>query len=202
VDWKRSGQEPAGRFPANVIHDGSDEVLAEFAKYGAGGGGSFSKSGVRAERGNPVYGKPNTTRHSPDNYGDTGTAARFFYTAKASKDDRNDGLHDYEHTEAADMVDREPGSDGMNSPRAGAGRTSGAKNHHPTVKPTSLMRYLVRLVTPKGGLVLDPFAGSGTTLIAAYREDCRAIGIELDPDYFKMASHRIDKATAQLRLEL
>ena len=73
---------------------------------------------------------------------------------------------------------------------------------HPTVKPTSLMRYLVRLVTPKGGLVLDPFAGSGTTLIAAYREDCRAIGIELDPDYFKMAAHRIDKATAQLRLDL
>jgi DNA modification methylase len=64
------------------------------------------------------------------------------------------------------------------------------------------MRYLVRLVCPKGGLVLDPFAGSGTTLIAAYREDCRSIGIELDPDYFKMASHRIDKATAQLRLEL
>jgi len=100
------------------------------------------------------------------------------------------------------MVEREPDSAGMNSPRAGAGRTSGAKNHHPTVKPTSLMRYLVRLVTPKSGLVLDPFAGSGTTLIAAYREDCRAIGIELDPDYFRMAAHRIDKATAQLRLDL
>jgi len=130
-------------------------------------------------------------------HGAAASQSRIHYTAKASKDDRNDGLWDYDHTDAADMVDREPGT-GLFMPS----RTSRAKNHHPTVKPTSLMRYLVRLVTPKSGLVLDPFAGSGTTLIAAYREDCRAIGIELDPEYHQMASHRIDNATAQLRLPL
>jgi site-specific DNA-methyltransferase (adenine-specific) len=192
---------PSARFPANVIHDGSDEVLAEFAKYGE----SKSTGGRIGKKTNTVIGRNTAVgqyQAGDPGFGDTGTAARFFYTAKASKDDRNDGLHDYAHTDAAEMVDREPDSDGMNSPRAGAGRTSGAKNHHPTVKPTSLMRYLVRLVTPKGGTVLDPFAGSGTTLIAAYREDCQGIGIELDPEYFKMASHRIDRATAQLRLEL
>jgi DNA modification methylase len=202
VPGSSASAAPAGRWPGNLIHDGSDEVLAEFAKYGERHGGDHVRN-VSKE----VHNRTNSmgkcsNDYTTGGYNDAGTAARFFYTAKASKDDRNDGLHDYEHTNAADMVDREPGSDGMNSPRAGAGRTSGAKNHHPTVKPTSLMRYLVRLVTPKGGLVLDPFAGSGTTLIAAYREDCRAIGIELDPEYFKMANHRIDRATSQLRLDL
>jgi len=190
-------QQPPGRWPANVIHSGDNEVLAEFAKYGERKTGNVKPYEEKGASWFTSH-KVRDVNHSAS----TGTAARFFYTAKASKDDRNDGLYDYEHTDAADMVDREPDSAGMNSPRAGAGRTSGAKNQHPTVKPTSLMRYLVRLVCPKGGLVLDPFAGSGTTLIAAYREDCRAIGIELDPDYHKMASHRIDKATAQLRLEL
>ena len=88
-------------------------------------------------------------------------ASRFFYVAKASKRDRNEGLEELEATTANAMVDREDGSAGMNSPRAGAGRTSGAKNFHPTVKPTALMRYLVKLVTPPGGTVLDPFTGSG-----------------------------------------
>jgi hypothetical protein len=199
-EGERFQSHSAGRWPANVIHDGSDEVLAEFAKYG-----ETSKTGSRTARSRAAAVKGTDwfyDNHESVEYQDTGTAARFFYTAKASKDDRNDGLHDYGHTDAAEMTDRKPDSAGLSSPRAGAGRTSGAKNHHPTVKPTSLMRYLVRLVTPKGGLVLDPFAGSGTTLIAAYREDCRAIGIELDPDYYRMASHRIDNATAQMRLAL
>lgn len=194
-----TGTAPPGRWPANICHDGSDEVLAEFAKYGESKstGGRIGKkdvSGVNvAPAGQYSAGDPG--------FGDTGTAARFFYTAKASKDDRNDGLHDWEHEQVIN-TDTPPGTKGSNSPRAGAGRLGAQKNHHPTVKPTSLMRYLVRLVTPKGGLVLDPFAGSGTTLIAAYREDCRGLGIELDPEYFKMANHRIDKATAQLRLGL
>ena len=97
--------------------------------------------------------------------GDTGTAARFFYTAKASKDDRNDGLHDYDHTDAADMVDREPGSRRHEL----AHELERAEHQAPriTIPPSSPPRSCAtwcRLVTPKGGLVLDPFAGSGTTL--------------------------------------
>jgi site-specific DNA-methyltransferase (adenine-specific) len=70
------------------------------------------------------------------------------------------------------------------------------------VKPIDLMRYLCRLVTPPGGTVLDPFAGSGSTLIAAYREGFASIGIERDKDYFEMATERVKNATAQMRLAL
>jgi site-specific DNA-methyltransferase (adenine-specific) len=91
---------------------------------------------------------------------DTGSAARFFYTAKASRDDRNDG------------------------------------NNHPTVKPTDLMRYLCRLVTPPGGLVLDPFMGSGSTGKAAMLEGFGFVGIERDPEYHAIAERRIRHAAA------
>lgn len=117
------GEETSkGRFPANLIHDGSDEVLAVFP--GAAGG----------------------------------SAARFFYCAKASKTDR------------------------------------GTDNSHPTVKPTELMRYLVRLVTPLGGTVLDPFMGSGSTGKAAVLEGFHFLGIEQDPSYFNIATERIQNA--------
>ena len=86
---------------------------------------------------------------------------------------------------------REEGSVGINDPRAGAGRTGGAKNNHPTVKPVELMRYLCRLVTPSGGVVLDPFMGSGTTGKAALLESFGFIGIELDPDHLVTAAARI-----------
>ncbi len=85
---------------------------------------------------------------------------------------------------------------GLSSPRAGAGRTSGARNVHPTVKPLALMRWLVRLVTPPGGLVLDPFAGSGTTGIACIQEQLRFIGIEREAEYVQIAEARI-AATAE-----
>jgi DNA modification methylase len=80
----------------------------------------------------------------------------------------------------------------MNSPRAGAGRTgSGRLNVHSTVKPIALMRYLCRLITPPGGIVLDPFAGSGSTVIAAVLEGFSALGLELDPDYANIARARV-----------
>ena len=142
-----------GRWPANVIHDGSDEALHYF-----------------------------------------GEPARFFYCAKTSKRDRNEGLEDFEAVDSAEMVDRVAGSAGMNSPRAGAGRTSGAKNHHPTVKPTELMRYLVRMITPPQGVVLDPFLGSGSTGKAAMYEGNRFIGIELTEEYLPIALARIQFA--------
>lgn len=122
-------------------------------------------------------------------------ASRFFYVAKANKRDRNEGLDELPDTSAGAMVERTEGTAGMNSPRAGAGRTSGAKNFHPTVKPTDLMRQLVRLVTPPGGTVLDPFTGSGSTGKAALLEGFRFVGIELTEDYLPIIEGRLHHAT-------
>jgi len=119
--------------------------------------------------------------------------SRFFYCSKASKSDRDDGVL-LAATSAAEMVDRDEDSAGMNSPRAGAGRTSGARNDHPTVKPTALMQWLVRLVTPPGGTVLDPFTGSGSTGKACMLEGFKFIGFEMDPHYCEIAEQRIAKA--------
>jgi DNA modification methylase len=111
---------------------------------------------------------------------------------KPTRRERDAGLHHLPAKTAGEATDREDGSAGLNSPRAGAGRTSGARNHHPTVKPIELMRYLCRLVTPPGGLVLDPFAGSGTTGIAALQEGLRFVGIDLDAEYARIAMARIE----------
>lgn len=119
--------------------------------------------------------------------------SRFFYCAKASKADRDDGVL-LATASAAEMVDRDADSAGINSPRAGAGRTSGARNDHPTVKPTALMQWLVRLVTPPGGTVLDPFTGSGSTGKACMLEGFEFIGFEMDPHYCEIAEQRIAKA--------
>jgi DNA modification methylase len=151
----RSAQHPAGRWPANFIHDGSGEVLELF---------------------------PNDS---------TISAARFFYCAKASRGERDAGCDALDHLSAGQCTNRQDGSAGLNSPRAGAGRTSGARNNHPTVKPIALMRYLVRLVTPPGGLVLDPFTGSGTTGLAALREGMAFVGCEQSEDYIKIATARL-----------
>ncbi len=124
-------------------------------------------------------------------YGDTGGASRFFYVAKASKAEREAGLDHLPVRTGGELTDRVDGSDGLNSPRAGAGRGGGRRNHHPTVKPIALMRYLVRLVTPTGGIVLDPFCGSGSTIAAAVLEGFNAVGIELDPDYADIARARV-----------
>ena len=120
-----------------------------------------------------------------------GGTSRFFYVAKASRDERERGCEDLPHKTAGDATDRQDGSAGLNSPRAGASRTHGARNHHPTVKPVALMRWLVRLVTPPGGLVLDPFAGSGTTGLACIKEQCRFLGIEREAEYVAIANARI-----------
>ena len=130
-----------GRWPANLIHDGSDEVLEAFPSELTSG----KPAGIKFGNNNNVYGQfaggiPVT------GFGDSGSAARFFYTAKADADDR-----------------------------------IGSK--HPTVKPVDLMQWLVRLVTPKGGLVLDPFAGTGTTAEACFREGMRCVLIERETEY-------------------
>ena len=111
-----------------------------------------------------------------------GGASRFFYCAKPPKSVTEAGLDHLLAKTGGDATDREDGSAGLNSPRAGAGRGGGAKNHHPTKKPVGLMRYLIKLITPPGGVVLDPFAGSGTTGVAALAEGFRFVGCELGGD--------------------
>ena len=162
--------EDLGRWPANVIHDGSDEVLAAFpeapgqcadVKLGNELKTSRVYGALRRERGD----EPSANSQNTGAVGfkmrpgarrlDAGSAARFFYCAKASRTDRGDG------------------------------------NSHPTVKPTALMPYLCRLVTPPGGTVLDPFTGSGSTGVAAVREGLRFIGIESQVVYLEIARQRI-----------
>lgn len=128
---------------------------------------------------------------------DYGDEDRFFYAPKASREEREAGCEHLPGRTGAEAVDREEGSAGQQNPRAGAGRTAATvKNHHPTVKPVSLMRWLCRLITPPGGLVLDPFAGSGTTGIAAVSEGFDFVGVELDPDHHAIAMARIEHAAA------
>ena len=125
-------------------------------------------------------------------FGDSGSAARFFYSAKASKADRDEGMETWDEATPGERTGgRAEGSAGIN---AYAGTRGPARNIHPTVKPTDLMRYLVRLVTPPGGLVLDPFTGSGSTGKAAVLEGMRFLGCELSPDYAAIAEARIRSA--------
>ena len=145
--------DASGRWPANLIHDGSDEVT-----------------------------------------GLLGDAARFFYCPKASKQDRNEGLDEMLQRRKAGAEFRPNHTIKAEAGESGNpyGRWDITANYHPTVKPIDLMRYLCRLVTPPDGIVLDPFTGSGSTGKAAILEGFRFIGIELDPDYCKIANTRIE----------
>lgn len=118
--------------------------------------------------------------------------ARYFYCPKANRKDRDAGLEGFDHATAGEVTGgRTEGSAGLDNPRAGAGRTSGGKNTHPTVKPTELMRYCCRLVTRPGGLILDPFAGSGSTGRGAVAEGFQFIGFEMDEEHTRIANARI-----------
>jgi site-specific DNA-methyltransferase (adenine-specific) len=173
----------------------SDEVLAGFPQTG---GGAFKGANARTRNNGLGLGTTETrggASNAPDCYGDSGSAARFFYCAKASKRDRDEGLdgmpegqysHDGRHTPIENPYQR---------------NNSIARNPHPTVKPTALMRYLVRLVTPPGGIVLDPFMGSGSTGKAAALEGFSFVGIELDAEYLEIARRRIEHAQMQPTLD-
>jgi site-specific DNA-methyltransferase (adenine-specific) len=182
--------EELGRWPANLIHDGSDEVVGLFPQTTSGK--AVIGSGSGAKKGQTYSGA--TTGIISSCYADTGSAARFFYCAKTSKRDRDEGLEGFEKrvvniTEGHGMggINTSKGGDGIreNRPRA---------NVHPTVKPTDLMRYLCRLVTPPGGVVLDPFMGSGSTGKAAMLEGFQFIGCELSEEYAAIATARIEAA--------
>ena len=182
-----------GRFPANVIHDGSEEVLNNFPNTEAGG--NLNK--IYKDKGH-IFGDYKV-KNEFESYGDSGSASRFFYTAKASQSERNFGLYGFEEKFTASAEFRpnhmEKALEGDNGNPYG--RWQPKKNIHPTVKPIDLMQYLVRLVTPKGGICLDPYLGSGTTAIACKSEKINYIGIELEPEYAKIAESRIKAETVQ-----
>lgn len=141
-----------GRFPSNLIHDGSDEILELFPFTKTGGGDR------RANKIGSIF-KIKETRNEPSNFeSNSGSASRFFYCAKPSKSER------------------------------------GYFNTHPTVKPLKLMEYLIKMVTPENGIVLDPFMGSGTTGIACSILGFSFIGIELEKESFDIAQNRIQNA--------
>ena len=154
LDGCRVGEE-TGRFPANLMHDGSQEVVDLF---------------------------PGENESS---------AARFFYCPKASKADRDEGCESLEEKRTAKLGGSNNDRDDLD-PVSERFRTSPSRNNHPTVKPKELMRYLCRLITPPGGVVLDPFTGSGSTGKAALMEGFSFIGIELSAEYAEIARHRIE----------
>ena len=127
-------------------------------------------------------------------YGGEGGASRFFYIAKPARSEKDAGLDHLPIRTGGEATDREEGSAGLNNPRAGSGRTGGVRNHHPTVKSVDLMRWLCRLITPRGGTVLDLFTGSGTTGIAALAEGMKFIGIERDAAFCDVAAGRLAHA--------
>lgn len=176
------GGAPEGRWPANLMHDGSEEVIALFPKE-AGQAGNVSGNEQSKTGDANCYGEFGRVPFAAR--GDSGSAARFFYCPKASREDRNDGCDG--------MAQRQLSHDGRTTPIENAYQRNAAVsgNHHPTVKPTELMRWLCRLVTPGGGLVLDPFCGSGSTGRGAIAEGRRFVGIELNPEYAEVAEARI-----------
>lgn len=181
-----SRENPPGRWPANLIHDGSDEVVGLFPDTHARGNvrASVSESGTGFIRGRNQSGGEYSRA-------DSGSAARFFYCAKASKADRDEGC---EGLAAKSRLEDVGNKFTAVDYREGKTRDVMARNHHPTVKPTDLMRYLCRLVTPPGGVVLDPFTGSGSTGKGATLEGFRFIGIEREAEYVEIAKARIAAA--------
>jgi DNA modification methylase len=169
-----------GRFPANFIHDGSDEVLELFPQNVKGEIGRVGrKSAGNYDASNYKVGVVTDT-----GIRDSGSAARFFYCAKANKKDRNEGLDGFDDKPRPTMGNGIGGQPNQ--------QIANNKNHHPTVKPTDLMRYLCRLVTPPNGTVLDPFTGSGSTGKAALLEGFSFIGIEQSEEYAAIAQARIE----------
>jgi site-specific DNA-methyltransferase (adenine-specific) len=183
--------EGLGRWPANVIHDGSDEVVDGFPTLHGSGNKSDVGEGQDKNYKASSYEISYAGRANRDYGSKGGSAARFFYCAKANKRDRNEGLDDFEARFAPTM------QDGIGGKEHNPETASKKLNHHPTVKPVDLMRYLVKLITPPGGVVLDPFMGSGSTGKGAVIEGFNFVGIEQDADYLDIARARIQWAGKQ-----
>lgn len=191
-DWKK------GRFPANVILDEvAAEMLDEQTQHLHGAG--FKRDAIRecAPTGNII------NKHAGDGnrFGDSGGASRFFYCAKASTSERNAGLDGMPLHQGPIHLDGGPWTENKTA-KSGEAKRLPRQNFHPTVKPVKLMEYLVRLITPPGGIVLDPFMGSGTTGIAAKMVGVGFVGIEIDSSYFNIAKMRIESWVLDRLLEV
>jgi len=197
---KYSQPVESGRFPSNIIFDEeAGKILDEQTGQLKSG---FMKAGTpRLMSDNPnknTYGKWNPDTVTNDTYGDKGGASRFFYCPKTSKKDRNEGLENFEGKQIGTYNAHSSDLENYGGSSLGAASMSGnnkmpqpKQNFHPTVKPTDLMLYLIRLVTPKGGTTLDPFMGSGSTGKAATRGGFDFVGVERDKEYMKIAKTRI-----------
>jgi site-specific DNA-methyltransferase (adenine-specific) len=151
--------DASGRWPANIaLDETAANILDEQSGERASTPFKATTTGAQADRQHVSFAD---LEYSGRGYTDTGGASRFFYTAKASRHDRNQGAL--------------------------------ADNTHPTVKPTELMRWLIRLVTPPGGIILDPFGGSGSTGLAARAENTRCILIEREPEYLQIIRDRLSQ---------
>jgi len=185
VDACRIGTESAaGRWPANVVLDEEAAViLDEQSGFRRPGELPATRSGVGFRgHGKGTIGSREVL--------DGGGASRFFYVAKPTRAERDRGCDALPVRSGGEATDREDDSPGTQSPRAGSGRTGGARNIHPTVKPAALITWLLKLVTPPGGVVLDPYCGSGTIYLAAEGLDLSVVGIERDPTYVEIALAR------------
>ena len=227
-EWTTTNLKPQGRFPANLIHSGEQEVLELFPETKSAG--KARTKDVTSNYEATSYGAPETRQMN--RFGDSGSAARFFksieadsewnqqveqhdafiaenpnvkvfvdnhqprafYCAKASKKDRDEGLEQMEDRVLAmsNQAKAELARGNMHDGASGVNTAKVRKNNHPTVKPTALMAYLCRLITPTGGVVLDPYMGSGSTGKAAIREGFSFVGVELDEDYYNIAKARIN----------
>jgi site-specific DNA-methyltransferase (adenine-specific) len=176
-----TSEKHTGRWPANFIHDGSEEVIDNFPNTGSSTPSEKNKNGGEFPEDNTI--KLGLKEIQRTGFQDSGSAARYFYCAKANKKDRNEGCEELEEKPSSNFGSIQEYS---NNPIK--------HNHHPTVKPTELMRYLCRLITPKNGTVLDPFMGSGSTGKAAMLEGMSFIGIELSEEYLVIARNRIKHA--------
>lgn len=176
-----------GRWPANVILDEeAARVLDEQSGELKSGGNTNAKSGFKKGYVGGELERPVTTHLQREK---TGGASRFFYVAKASKKERNAGLEGMPLVESGIKNDS-----GRGFSESDPHKKILNQNFHPTVKPIKLMRYLCKLITPPGGVVLDPFAGSGSTGVAAIKEGFQFIGIELNEEYVEIAKRRVEKA--------
>jgi len=174
----RSARNPSGRWPANLVVDEEaarvlDEVVGERPSS------HNQKPTVSA---NSLFGGG---INNGDGYRDTGGPSRFFYTAKSSRSERELGLIGHIPCRTCDGLDTETHLNEKGQ------EVRCVRNGHPTVKPLALMRWLCRLVTPPGGVVLDPFAGSGSTLIAAGQEGVNYLGCEKEEEYVRIAEARL-----------
>jgi site-specific DNA-methyltransferase (adenine-specific) len=174
----------AGRWPANILLDEEAAALLDEQS----GESVSQKTEINQTESSSIFLANQWQRGT--SHTDSGGASRFFYVAKASRSERNFGLDRLAEKDAPQKYGLGQGAGAQQTAHKNAARA----NIHPTVKPVDLMRYLIRLVTPKGGTVLDPFIGSGTTGVAAIQEGVNWIGCEREPEYVAIIEARIDAA--------